>query len=48
MVPTSTSLAKSKHSGRQESDLGLGVFEKQFFGAKVFLEQNKMLYLKLQ
>lgn len=36
MVPISTSLAKSKQSGRQESDLGLGIFEKQFLGAKVY------------
>lgn len=41
MVPISTSLAKSKHSGRQESDLGLGIFEKQFLGAKVYLEQKQ-------
>lgn len=46
MVPTSTGLAKNKQSGRQESDLGLGIFEKQFFGVKVFLEQNdKMCYI---
>lgn len=40
MVPISTGLAKSKQSGRQESDLGLSIFGKKFLGAKVYLEQK--------